>query len=145
MKRTTLNLVRGNGLLYPLHDSDYETLFLLGIPLNNMRADFVPSLLLHLPKNIKAEIHQFADLEEAMLARFDAKWKYEVSLNAKHIVLTYPKTINQKHLDKAIASLKKWYAGHFYTLEHTEKRAGSKELKSILTKKFSPTRITDPH
>lgn len=137
--RTKLKLIRNGGLLYPQSDSDYEILSGLGIPLNNMSADFSPALLSFLPSRIGPTVLQFDDIEAEMLERFRAKWSHDVTITAKAVVLEYPKNVKPAHLEKAIASLKKWYRNHFILLEAAEKRAG-KGRKMVLTKTLTPRR-----
>lgn len=134
-----LELVRSGPLLYPHKDADYQILSELGVPLNNLSAEFAPALLTFLPSHVKTTILKFEDVEAAMLERFEAKWEHDVTINAKAVTLTYPKNVKPAHLEKAVSSLKKWYRGHFYTLEASEKRAG-REMRTILTKTLTPRR-----
>lgn len=136
-QRTNLKLVRNGGLLYPQTDVDYDVLSGLGVPLNNMSSDFIPTLLTYLPSHIKTQVFKFDELETEMLDNFRSKWKHDVALTAKAVILEYPKDVKPAHLEKAIASLKKWYRNHFVIIEVTEKRAG-KGRKTILTKTLTP-------
>lgn len=133
-QRTTLTLVRQGALLYPSTDDDYDILSGLGIPLNALSADFSPALLTFLPSNIKTRVRKFDELENEMLDRFKAKWKHGVSITPKAVVLTHPKDIKPETLEKAIASLKKWYRGHFIGLEFTGTRGSGVDRKTSLLK-----------
>lgn len=136
-QKKNLTMIRNGSLLYPHKDADYELLSELGIPLNNLSADFAPALLAFLPSNVKAVLRKYDEVEAEMLERFESKWKHDVNITAKAVTLTYPKNIKPELLQKATESLKKWYRGHFYTLEASEKRAG-RDMKTILSKNLTP-------
>lgn len=138
-QKIPLTLVRNGGLIYPRTDSDYEVLLNLGIPANNLTADFIPSLLNYLPSNVKHTIVKFDELEEQMIERFESRWKREVNFTAKAVTLVYSKDTTETLVEKAVTSLRKWYRGHFYRLEASEKRSG-RSTKLVLTKSLAPRR-----
>ena len=138
-QRKQLTLIRNGSLLYPHKDGDYEVLSELGVPLNNLSSDFAPALLTLLPSTVSPTIRRFEEVEAEMLERFEAKWSHDVTITAKAVILTYPKTVKPEYLQKAIESLKKWYRGHFYALEASEKRAG-RDMKTTLDKTLTPRR-----
>jgi hypothetical protein len=140
-QRTTLTLVRNGGLIYPKGDADYEVLSALGVPMNNLSADFIPALLSYLPSTVKHTIVKFDELEAEMLERFETKWKREVIVTAKAVTLTYDKDTKEALVTKAIASLKRWYRDHFYKLESAEKRSG-RNMKIVLTKVLTTRKET---
>lgn len=127
--------------MYPKTDADYDVLSGLGVPLNNLSSDFIPTLLTYLPSSVKTEVFKFDELEGEMLDRFQEKWKHDVTITTKAVVLEYPKDVKPVLLEKAVASLRKWYRGHFIQLEMTEKRSG-KMRKTVLTKALSPRKET---
>jgi hypothetical protein len=135
--KQTLKIVRNGQLVYPASDSDYEILLSYGVPMHNMTADFLPTLLTYLPSKVKRTVVRFDELEASMLERFKEKWKHEVSLTVKSVTLTYPRDTQEALVEKAIVSLRRWYRGHFYLLSSEEKRAG-KSVKTVLTKTLTP-------
>jgi hypothetical protein len=140
-QRTTLTLVRNGGLIYPKGDADYEVLLELGVPMNNLNADFIPALLTYLPSTVKHKQVRFDELEAEMLERFESKWKREVTITPKAVTLVFEKDTKVAIVEKAVASLKKWYRGHFYRLDSAEKRSG-RNMKIVLTKVMTPRRET---
>ena len=139
MKHTPITLVRNGGLIYPKGDADYDVLLNLGVPMNNLNADFIPALLTYLPSKVKHKVVKFDELEAEMLERFEAKWKREVVITPKAVTLVFDKSTKEALVTKAVASLRKWYRGHFYRLDSAEKRAG-RNTKIVLTKVLTPRR-----
>lgn len=103
--------------------------------MSKIEADYLPVLLSY-ASELKFVIVELSDLEEKMMINFRKRWAHSVELTNKSLTLTYDRQVSEALVEKAVASLKKWYREHYITLEQITKRSG-KTTRCLLVKKRS--------
>lgn len=132
--KTILHLIRNGSIFFPREEDDHTILYELGIPVNKFGVDYYPALMRFLPKTHAVKLHDFSSEEDDMRKRFVKRWKHEIEITHRSIVLTYPKTVPFQEVEKYTDALKKWYRKHFITLALVTKRSGGRTVKTTLTK-----------
>lgn len=117
----TISLVFNSHFLYPKTEEDYAVLSDLGIPLRTISLDMLPSLKV-VAHEYKFVTEQLSALEQKIIPKFKERWKNEIIITDKSIVLTCPRATPEDHRNVAIENLKKWYDRHFIHLEASIKK-----------------------